>query len=80
MFFCAETEREANGSSLRIAGMALTEPGKKLAGFGKDRSENEMTATALGYVGHVRKLTDPKFSTLHGACLVIGGVFNLLIE
>ena len=33
--------------------MALSEPGKKLSGHTKDKSENDMSATALGYVGHV---------------------------
>lgn len=49
-------EREAlnkDGSSLVIAGMALSEPGKKLSGHAKDKIESDMSATALGYVGHV---------------------------
>jgi len=49
-------EREAankDGSSLVIAGMALSEPGKKLSGLARDKIENDMSATALGYVGHV---------------------------
>lgn len=51
-----EAERETvdkDGSSLVIAGMALSEPGKKLSGLARDKIENDMSATALGYVGHV---------------------------
>lgn len=51
-----EVERIAvdrDGSSLVIAGMALSEPGKKLSGLARDKIENDMSATALGYVGHV---------------------------
>lgn len=49
-------ERETankDGSSLIIAGMPLSEPGKKLTGHAKDKSESDMSATALGYVGHM---------------------------
>lgn len=52
----AGVERETankDGSSLIIAGMPLSEPGKKLTGHAKDKSESDMSATALGYVGHV---------------------------
>lgn len=66
-------EREAvnkDGSSLIIAGMALSEPGKKFSGLAKDKIENDMSATALGYVGHVSNcaLLDELFFSWSAHC------------
>lgn len=41
---------------LTIAGLQLLEPGKKSLGHGKDKHANEVSATALGYVGHVSSI------------------------